>query len=158
MSGEIIQRFWSKVRKRSRGCWEWTGAMGGPKRSRYGHFKVLGKTMVAHRFAWIARRGEIPDGMIICHHCDNPKCVNPEHLFIGTHSDNAIDSSRKGRRSRHGNHKTFGVIHPHAKLTDSDVRRIRQSPLSSRALGLILKVSHTVILRARRGVGWKHVQ
>lgn len=90
-----MERFWSKVEKSS-GCWKWLGALhsGG-----YGLFRYLGKTVRAHRFVWEAIYGPIPPRKHVLHKCDNPDCVNPEHLFIGTAEDNAKDAVSKGRAS-----------------------------------------------------------
>lgn len=87
------QRFFEKVNKTS-SCWLWTGALTG---NGYGSFRFNGKTCSAHRFSYIHFNGEIPEGMIICHKCDTPSCVNPEHLQIGTHLDNNRDCIAKGR-------------------------------------------------------------
>lgn len=89
--------FWRKVRTNARtGCWEWARSCGS---SGYGSFSnpFTKKKQPAHRFAYETEVGPIPDGMIICHHCDNPKCVRPEHLFLGTAADNTADMIAKGR-------------------------------------------------------------
>lgn len=78
-------------------CWLWTGSM----RSGYGQIEHNGKTIGAHRAAWIIYVGEIPEGLEVCHRCDNPRCVNPLHLFLGTGKDNQQDCNRKDRRMRH---------------------------------------------------------
>lgn len=88
-----MERFWNKVEK-SDGCWNWIGS----KRVGYGAFKINGKVTGAHRYSFELKNGKIPDGMIICHSCDNPSCVNPDHLFLGSHRDNTIDAFNKGRR------------------------------------------------------------
>ena len=92
---EAEKRFWAQVRM-GPGCWEWTGRPNG--NMGYGTIKVNGKAAPAHRYSWIINRGPIPPGFLVLHRCDRPLCVNPEHLFAGTQSDNVIDCVRKGRQ------------------------------------------------------------
>jgi hypothetical protein len=94
----IVDRlFWSKVQK-SDGCWEWQGHR---TNWNYGYFTFRGDSIPAHRFSVELASGKrIPAGMVICHKCDNPPCVRPDHLFIGTHADNMRDMAEKGRNRR----------------------------------------------------------
>lgn len=103
-------RFWRKVNKDAGGgCWEWMGAR---KTSGYGRFYLHpqpSQPVLAHRHSWEMANGRaIPDGLVICHHCDNPPCVNPAHLFLGTRADNNRDCQAKGR-SNPGGRKTRRV-------------------------------------------------
>src|SRR3989304_4885937 len=95
------ERFWEKVDK-SQGddsCWIWMGARAENGIYSYGQFRLDNeRRVVAHRYVYELQNGPIPEGMFICHHCDNPPCVNPSHLFLGTPRDNNLDSIAKGRR------------------------------------------------------------
>src|SRR3989442_111886 len=91
---EQVSRFWAKVDKSS-DCWIWTGAL---SQRGYGEFSVLsGSWVLAHRFSWQLHFGAIPVGLCVCHACDNRTCVNPSHLWLGTHTANMKDKQVKGR-------------------------------------------------------------
>lgn len=116
------ERFWEKVDSAGGpdACWIWTG---GTHRNGYGNLRVGKKTIDAHRVSWELHNGPIPDGMCVCHSCpsgDNPSCVNPAHLWLGTKEDNNADRSAKGRTYR-----GTGENHFNAKLTWEKVRLIR---------------------------------
>ena len=99
------------VRKVESGCHEWQSKL---DKGGYGQFTLgTGRHVRAHRYAWMIAYGEIPEGKLVCHHCDNPRCVNPEHLFIGTYSDNAKDMVAKGR--------AWG----RRKLTNKEVKHVK---------------------------------
>ena len=107
-------------------CWEWTG---GTRSTGYGAFRVAGRAWSAHRWAYTLSFGPIPDGMLVCHSCDNRLCVRPTHLFLGTHLDNQHDMIRKGR-----DRKAHGESHCNATLTDEQVRAIRDDQRTQRVI------------------------
>ena len=109
MNTEEPRRFWSKVDVgEPEECWEWLAS----KPNSYGRFSIHRKPWKAHRVAWILTYGPIPEGLLCCHHCDNPGCCNPYHLFLGTNTDNMLDAIYKRRRG---------------KLLPEDVLEIRDS-------------------------------
>ena len=132
-------------------CRLWTRSCAGPRRD-YGQIVVGGKRWRAHRLAWTLANGDAPKGASVLHRCDNPKCVNPEHLFLGTQADNMRDMRDK-RRAR----APAGEAHRDAKLSLDDVRRIKfgGEPLTN--LAVELGITYTSAHAARTGITWKHV-
>jgi hypothetical protein len=116
---DYSERFWSKVvkYKEQGACWPWIGSrfVRG-----YGRFSLSGKIVQAHRVAYVLTHGPIPAGLGILHRCDNPPCVNPDHLFVGTPKDNAYDRGVRGRHPR-------GERSPVSKLTQAQVNEIRMT-------------------------------
>lgn len=95
-----IEKFWAKVDKTNLdGCWEWMGCV--RSQNRYGGFSWNGKAEYAHRVSYMITYGPIPNSFIVCHKCDNPRCVRPDHLFLGTDADNMHDRDAKGRGRRY---------------------------------------------------------
>ena len=118
---KTYQRFMSKVSKDPCGCWHWNGTK---NHGKYGTFSFNRKPVGAHRFSYLIHKGEIPNGLYVCHSCDTRNCVNPEHLWLGTPQDNMDDMVRKQRKK--------GQNSKLAKLTNEDIHYIRnwKYPLS----------------------------
>lgn len=148
----VEKRFWDKASiGKPKDCWIWRGAKFG---NGYGAIQVDGTPELAHRVAWLLTRGEIPEGLCVLHECDNPICINPEHLFLGTQLDNIADRTNKGRSasgSRNGN----------AKLSDADVQLIhtlyKPRDFSQRKLARIFGVNQSTIRRILVGETWRHL-
>ena len=146
-------RFWQKVRK-SDGCWEWQAHR---FRTGYGALRISGKTETAHRVSYRLNVGPIPEGLWVLHRCDNPGCVRPDHLFLGTRLDNVADMDAKGRRTQ-------------AILTVADVQEIRaRAEMLPRTRSGKRKMGSMIQLAAEYGVSkgtikyvvarklWRHV-
>lgn len=175
---DLEKRFWQKVKKSS-GCWSWTAAI---FTWGYGAFQVEGKAMRAHRVSWVLAYGPVPDGLCVLHKCDNPACVRPDHLFLGTTADNMKDRDLKGRNAHGARHGS--VLHPgrlpcgdahysktrpelvprgdrsgRSKLTEALVARIRSEHIpykvSYAALAKKYGVHAETIGRVVRGDFWK---
>jgi hypothetical protein len=150
--GLLGTRFWRKVEK-GEDCWEWVGFRGPLG---YGRTTIKKRLFLAHRVAWALSFGPIPPGLWVLHHCDNPPCVRPEHLFLGTQQDNVEDMWAKGRQK-----DVFmvprGSSHSFAKLSDEQVIVIKHRAESSRTLALEFGVGHKTILKIKSGVSWRHL-
>lgn len=147
---DFAERFWEKV-DTSGECWEWTACR---NRGGYGVFQTSGSSQdTAHRVAHRLALGKIPDGMLVCHRCDNRGCVRPEHLFLGTDDDNRNDMIAK-RRHRHG------AAHGMAKLSEVDVLGIRNARAGGETLQSIATrygVNVGTIWKIATGKLWRHV-
>lgn len=159
--GSLRHRFWNKVDIGSDSeCWEWQAAT----RQGYGAIKVNGKTRGAHRVAWELTNGSIPKGLCVCHKCDNPPCVNPSHLFLGTKKENNYDMIRKGRKyelTEEDYRKAWRSNGQRAaKLTKRQVAKIKvllAKGHSQRAIAKQFPVSHDAIHKIATGKTWRHV-
>ena len=149
----LIDRFNSKYRKDESGCWIWTASCAGRG---YGQIKLPGqrRQIYAHRLSYLIHKGEDPGKKQICHTCDNPKCVNPDHLFIGTSQDNHDDMKEKKRH-------TYGERSATVKLTENQVIQIK----GMIALGIrqtkiaeMFKVSQIEVSRIKTGQRWSHIK
>lgn len=168
------ERFWKRVDKNGTTpahkpdigpCWLWTGAK---DNKGYGVTTFEWKYMTAHRAAYMFHHGNLEGAEFVCHHCDNPPCVNPEHLFLGTNRDNTADKVSKQRQSRGEKHskailpgRKRGEAHYSHKLTEQNVLEIRklwaESKIPLEQLAVRFGVSYGTLERAARGTSWKHL-
>lgn len=147
----LEERFHAKIDK-SKGCWLWQGSVA---LSGYGRITFEGKTYRAHRLSWILHRGDIPEGLVVCHSCDTPSCVNPNHLWIGTNADNIADRDAKKRTAK------GSEISNSNKLTEEEVLSIRRlhadEALSWKELSRRFKVSDVQVRNIVLRKSWKHI-
>lgn len=133
-------------------CREWSRA----KLARgYGRVQWEGRVHLAHRLSYTAYKGEIPKGMCVCHSCDNPSCINPDHLFLGTPLANMRDMVRKGR-----SRGPQGANHPKAKLTEHQAMLAKACPTkfgSATALSRLFGIHHGIVSHIMAGRIWKHL-
>jgi DNA-binding CsgD family transcriptional regulator len=134
----VIDRFWEKVVKTPNGCWEWTAYK---NKKGYGYFSVDGNAITAHRFSYLHFNGEISEGLHVLHKCDNPSCVNPEHLFLGTNQDNVNDKVSKNRHPK-------GKTHVFSTLTDEvleTILELRKQNKSTKEIGAVVGLHKSTI-------------
>lgn len=124
--------------------------MAGFRADGYGGFWLNGKSHPAHRISWEFTNGAIPGGKKILHTCDNPPCVNPSHLFVGTHADNVADRVSKGRSA-------VGERNGRSKLNEDEVKKIKTSSLKNRELAKIYSVDPRTIYGIKNSLTWKHI-
>lgn len=173
MSGEMLvgiltkekdrKRFFSKV-KFTKDCWEWTASTGRTKstkgrkdRNTYGRFRLDGKLLKAHRISYEFFKGSIPDGKCVCHTCDNPRCVNPAHLWAGTNTENMRDKIEKGR---HGGPGNVGEDNPAQKYTEEmviDMREHFAKGFSMKAISRKFNVPYSTTVCIIRRQRWTHI-
>ncbi len=149
----LVDRFHEKYQKSDSGCWNWTAALAGKG---YGQIKIpkTRRQAYAHRLSYQIHKGAIPAKTEVCHTCDNPKCVNPAHLFLGSRKENAQDASNKGRIH-------VSPIGHNGVLAVSQVKRIKEifrlNLMSIAEVARAFDVSHTTISKIRRGLRWTRV-
>ena len=149
ISPSDIVRFESKfIPEPNSGCFLWIGCIGSHG---YGHFGIQGRTIRANRASYLLFKGSISEGLFVCHRCDNPACVNPDHLFAGTHQDNVDDCGRK-RRWR----PSHGAFNANAKIDDAKAIAILQDPRTLRAIAADFGIASSVVGKIKLGKSWLH--
>lgn len=142
------------------GCWVWLGKSRSGSSGLYGRIQVNKKTIPAHRFSWeLHNEQKIPDGMFVLHKCDNPECVNPEHLFLGTHQDNTNDKVSKNRQAKGDSFKhrkpAKGSANGLAKLTEESAKKIFNDTRPQRKIAETYGVSQAVVSNIKLMKTWK---
>jgi len=144
-----LARFWAKVDKRGPdNCWEWTACT---LKSGYGHFKIGDSNYIATRVSYMIANDEDPGGLCVCHECDNPPCVNPSHLWLGTFQEDMKDRDQK-KRQAHG--ETMGS----SVLTENQVQEILGSRETHQDIADRYGVAHCTIYQIKCGKAWEHVE
>lgn len=138
----------------STACWEWQAGL---NKDGYGRFKVRNHDELAHRVSYTIHHGPIPNYRLVCHSCDNPGCVNPKHLWLGSCGDNTQDMMRKGRHRCAG---AAGDSNPRAVLSEDEALQIIDlimQGLNNKQIAARFGVAHSTISCIRRGKSWKHI-
>ena len=146
--------FHSKYKKLDNGCWEWIAGRFENGYGKHNKYSVkYGLDHYAHRTSWIIHHGPIPPDLEVCHRCDNPSCVNPEHLFLGTHLENMLDAVNKGRL--YGWKRPSGESHGRAKLSLSQVELIRADTRARRIIAKEYGVSISRVSKIKLNQSWR---
>lgn len=146
-----LPRFWAKVNKTD-GCWLWTASTVKFGYGQFGVSKTIHKN--THRLSWEIHHGPIPVGMSVCHSCDVPACVNPDHLFLGTQRDNVLDCIAKGRSNRRGLAGPANPAVKNASVNPKQVVALFNTGLGVREIAPIVGVSKSTVSNIIRGQHW----
>jgi HNH endonuclease len=153
--GTVEERFFRHIKKTD-SCWIWQGRVKGKGYGSIGLGGAGAKDVLAHRVSYQIHKGGIPDGLIIMHKCDNPRCVNPDHLEAGTQSQNIKDAFARGRKVSKPS-GLMGESHGASKLNNEIVYSVRSSTLTAKALSILYGVSTSAIERIKNRRTWKHL-
>lgn len=153
MDAKLVERFHQKYIKDEGGCWLWTASCAGKG---YGQIKVSGEriNMYAHRLSYWIHKGEDPGRKQVCHTCDNPKCVNPDHLFIGTSQENHDDMVKKDRHTR-------GERSATAKLSEKEVLQLKDClslDMTQKQIAAAFQISQVQVSRIKTGQQWTYLK
>ena len=129
------------------GCWLWTANY---DKGGYGRIKYKGRDIGAHRASWIIYRGSIPPGAFVCHKCDVPECINPDHLYLGNHRENMQDKCTRNRQAR-------GEGNGQSKLTSEQVLQIKSDPRIHRIIAASYGIHRVTVSKIKRGKKWGHL-
>ena len=137
-------------------CWEWQGSRG---KASHGQTWAYSKHILAHRLSYLLHKGPIPEGLLVCHSCDNPPCINPKHLFLGTFQDNIDDMMKKGRHAKIKGLR--GSTNGNSKLNNKQVKAIKKKlkdGVTILKLAKEFKVSRMLLYYIRDGKQWTHIK
>ncbi len=151
-----LDKFNTLYLKKRNGCWEWKGALGKGGYALFWDGKI---THRANRYSYLNFHGPIPKGLLVCHSCDNPSCVNPNHLFLGTNSENQIDAVKKGRQGAHIG--ANGEKNLQAKLSKKDVLEIRtllKQGINQRVIATKYKITQSNVSNINKGKTWSNLK
>ncbi len=137
------------------GCWLWQGSPRGS--NGYGRISVGGKLVPAHRYSWSLHNGPFDQSLMVCHKCDVPLCVNPDHLFLGTATDNMRDCKRKGRTGGGAKTPARGHNNGNSRLLPHEVKQIKALDLPQRRIAKMFGVSQALISKIKRNEMWRHI-
>ena len=145
---------WNKQRfetffTKTESCWDWEGSLRGKG---YGGFRQNNKMYIASRVSYELYKNPIPEGLLVCHTCNNPKCVNPNHLYLGTYQENTQQAVKEGRQ-----YIPKGVENGSAKLTEEQIFLIREDPRSQRTIAKEYGISQLHVSRIKRKISWSHI-
>jgi hypothetical protein len=144
-----IETFYKRFKPAANGCWEWISHL--DRQKKYGIFNYQARHWRAHRLSYWFHKGEFNLDLYVCHTCDNPLCVNPDHLFLGTTQDNTSDRVKKDRSAK-------GEKNGDSRLTDDQVKSIKSSLESVTELSKKYKVSRTTVYKIKNRQSWQHIK
>jgi|SRR5208282_382127 len=148
---KLTEEFNKKTVKNEKACWDWSGSL----KVGYGVMKCKKRFIKTHRFSWKINFGPIPEGMYVCHKCDNRKCNNPEHLFLGTHEDNMKDMINKNRqRGAVGESNAKAIINKEKAL---EIKKMLSNGMTTIQIAKDLNISRAIVFGIKHKKNWSHI-